>query len=757
MTTFAIVHDYLTQRGGAERVVLALARAFPGAPIYTSVYEPTTTFPEFAELDVRTSPLQRVKAFQRDHRLALPFYAPVFSSMKVDADVVICNSSGWSHGVRTKGRKVVYCHAPARWLYQRDRYLGEARRGVVGVGLQTLAPALRAWDRSAAHSACLYLANSSASQTMIRNAYGIEAPIVHCPYGFDPDGSHEPVPSVSTGALLCVSRLLPYKNVAAVIEAAALCEQPLVVVGSGPDHDRLHALAGPNVSFLEDVSDSELRWLYANASFLVGASYEDFGLTPIEAAAQGVPSLVLGAGGYLDTVVDGVTGIYFDDPSGTSIARAIEHGLSRTWDCGELRAHAAEFSPSAFETRFRRLAGFDDDTLVPSDVSPRRTGRRVALMPSAFHPSLGGVEELTARLALEQQRNGGDPLVASMRWPRDLPVRETINGVPIWRGRFCLPEPDLRSIARFLRQAPVVTWSLTTALRRHKVDIVHVQCVSSNGLFAWLVASLLRVPLVVSLQGELTMDDAEVYSNSRTLPWVLRQLLRRAHAVTACSAHALAEAETFTGLTLGTRGTVIHNGVSLHELDTAVPEHRGRPYLLAIGRHVRQKGFDVLIEAFALTDLGLRHDLVIAGDGPERQRLEQLAVERGVAEAVVFVGRTDRVRTAALFRGCEVFVLPSRHEPMGIVNLEAMASAKPVIATRVGGVPEIVIDGETGVLVAADDPKALAEALMAVLDNPERCESMGRAGRSRAEQFDWSVIAARYDDVYQRAHERQQL
>src|SRR4051812_17705186 len=122
-TSVAIVHDYLTQRGGAERVVLAMNRAFPDAPIYTSLYDPDGTYPEFATIDVRTAPLNRVPALCRYHRGAFPVLAPTFSAMNIDADVVVCSSSGWAHGVRTAGYKIVYCHAPARWLYQTDRYL----------------------------------------------------------------------------------------------------------------------------------------------------------------------------------------------------------------------------------------------------------------------------------------------------------------------------------------------------------------------------------------------------------------------------------------------------------------------------------------------------------------------------------------------------------------------------------------------------------------------------------------------------------
>jgi hypothetical protein len=129
--TVALVHDYLTQRGGAERVVLAMARAFPGAPIHTSVHWPPGTFPEFASLDVRPGTLQRIGPLRRHHRIGLPLYPLAFGRTEIDAEVTLCSSSGWAHGVRTTGAKVVYCHAPARWLYQTDRYLGASRAGRV--------------------------------------------------------------------------------------------------------------------------------------------------------------------------------------------------------------------------------------------------------------------------------------------------------------------------------------------------------------------------------------------------------------------------------------------------------------------------------------------------------------------------------------------------------------------------------------------------------------------------------------------------
>ena len=142
-----IAHDYLTQRGGAERVVLAMLQAFPDARVVTSLYAPDLTYPEFKQYDIRASWLTRIKPFERNNRLALPLLAPVWSRLDAgDADVVLCSSTGWAHGIRTTVPKIVYCHNPARWLYQSDEYMTEAGAGA-RFGLRLLAPELRRWDK----------------------------------------------------------------------------------------------------------------------------------------------------------------------------------------------------------------------------------------------------------------------------------------------------------------------------------------------------------------------------------------------------------------------------------------------------------------------------------------------------------------------------------------------------------------------------------------------------------------------------------
>jgi glycosyltransferase involved in cell wall biosynthesis len=351
----AIVHDYLTQRGGAERVVLSMARAFPDAPIHTSLYEPETTFPEFAGLDVRPMPLNRLGALRRNHRLAVGLLSRAFSQLSVDADVVLCSSSGWAHGVDSPGRKVVYCYTPARWLYQPDRYLRE-QGGAARLALEALRPRLVRWDAAAAARAARYLTTSTAVQARIREIYGRSAEVLPTPVTIDPDGARTPVAGLHGGFVLCVSRLLSYKNVDALLRAFAdLPEQRLVVVGEGPDRQRLRELRPDNAILLGTVLDSELRWLYSRSAGIVSASHEDYGLTPLEAAAFGKPSAVLRWGGFVDTVVEGQTGIFFDEPRPTAIAAAVGELLARDWDADAIRAHAAGYSEERFVGRLQEI------------------------------------------------------------------------------------------------------------------------------------------------------------------------------------------------------------------------------------------------------------------------------------------------------------------------------------------------------------------------------------------------------------------
>jgi glycosyltransferase involved in cell wall biosynthesis len=332
-----------------------LAEAFPDSPIHTSFYDPLETFPEFSGLDVHTLALNRVEVLRNHHRLALPILAPAFTRLHVEAAVAICSSSGWAHGAKVSGKKVVYCHTPARWLYQADRYLAGSS-SASALLLSVLAPSLRRWDKKAAATADRYLVNSHAVRDRVGDLYGIDAEVVPPPVDVDPGGPTDAVEGIDAGFLLCVSRLLPYKNVEEVVAAFdQMPDQRLVVVGSGPLAEQIRTGAPANVTVLGRVTDANLRWLYASCLGLVAASYEDFGLTPVEAASFGKPTAALRWGGFLDTIVEGTTGVFFDEPRPAEIAMALRSLGRETWNPSVLRDHAESFSSARFTRRINEV------------------------------------------------------------------------------------------------------------------------------------------------------------------------------------------------------------------------------------------------------------------------------------------------------------------------------------------------------------------------------------------------------------------
>ncbi len=348
----AIVHDYLTQRGGAERVVLSMLRAFPDATIYTSVYCAETTFADFKSRRIVTSPLQSVPLFRDDPRKALPLLPWAFGTLSIpdDVDVVLCSSSGWSHGIAATVPKIVYCHNTARWLYQPQAYFGP-RKSWARKALGPLLHRLESWDRQAAASATKYVANGTVVANRVSAAYGRPADVLHPPVRLTPDDVREPVPGLEPGFYLAVARPRSYKRVDVLVEAMQkVPDAHLVVVGG---HEA--STAATNVTALGEVPDVQLRWLYANARALLGVSDEDFGLTPMEACAFGTPSLLLDAGGYRDTLQPGTTGYWIEDLTSEAIVAAMERLQREPLVRQDVAAAAARFSEETFIRSLRRL------------------------------------------------------------------------------------------------------------------------------------------------------------------------------------------------------------------------------------------------------------------------------------------------------------------------------------------------------------------------------------------------------------------
>jgi glycosyltransferase involved in cell wall biosynthesis len=344
----ALVHDYLNQNGGAERVVLEMAAMWPQAPIYTSLYRPRSTLAGFGDYEVVTSPLNRLPV-DRGFRRLLALYPAAFAAFGTLAhDVVISSSSGWAHSVRTLPETfhAVYCHTPARWLYGgehlRDSRREQALRPVMG--------ALRRWDRGAAQRADLYIANSQEVRRRIAREYGVDAPVVHPPVDvarFRPSERGE--------RLLVVSRLLPYKRIDTIVDIATRARIGLDVVGTGPALDDLRRRAGPTVTFHGYVGDTDVTGLMQRCRAFCLAGSEDFGITPVEANAAGKPVVAFAAGGALETLEDGTTGAFFTRHQPEDVLAAIRRCDAIDTPPDVIAARAQRFSRAAFRAGLLRV------------------------------------------------------------------------------------------------------------------------------------------------------------------------------------------------------------------------------------------------------------------------------------------------------------------------------------------------------------------------------------------------------------------
>ena len=349
----ALVHDYLNQMGGAERVVLAFHELFPEAPLYTSIYDPRRVDAAFQQIDIRTSFMQRLPFVKKHHQPFLPLYP--FAMERLDLrgyDLILSSSSAFGKGVITKPgtMHICYCHTPMRWCWNYDEYvereqLGKLARGV----LPFLITWLRVWDQTTAMRVDHFIANSPAVADRIQKYYRREAVVIPPPvdasrFLFDPTTQPEDY-------FLVVSRFMPYKRIDLAIQACNRLQLPLVIIGSGRDQQRLQQMAGPTIRFLGRLSDAEVLHYYAHCRALILPGEEDFGITPLEAQASGRPVVAYSAGGALASVIDGVTGTFFQEQTVESLAATLAAFDETRYDPQIIRDHALEFDKPRFHRR----------------------------------------------------------------------------------------------------------------------------------------------------------------------------------------------------------------------------------------------------------------------------------------------------------------------------------------------------------------------------------------------------------------------
>lgn len=353
----ALVHDYLTQRGGAERVFELLCKRYPEADIFTSLYDPERTI-DLSDRLVQTTVLQKIPGAAKHFRLLAPLYFPVFRTLDLqDYDLIVSSSSSFAKSVRKRpdARHICFCHNITRFLWDTQTYLREytAYRRFYPI-IDKAFQWMRQMDLKYAQEPDLYIANSNVVAQRIQAIY--KKPVVVINYPID---SNQFVFSEQKDEFyLASTRLISYKRIDVVVEAFNWLGLPLLITGDGPERQRLESQAMGNIQFLGHVSDEERTQLMAKTRAVVVAALEDYGLVPVEANASGTPVIAYGAGGVLDTQIDEETGILFDRQTPESLQAALVQANKINWNYQKIRDHAlTHFSEEAFFKKVDQFFG----------------------------------------------------------------------------------------------------------------------------------------------------------------------------------------------------------------------------------------------------------------------------------------------------------------------------------------------------------------------------------------------------------------
>lgn len=359
----ALVHDYLSQEGGAERVLREMHALWPDAPTFVLFHDRERAHPAFRDWSVKTSWLQTLPGANAGYRWYLPLMPAATESHDLrNFDVILSSSSAFAKGVITHpdALHISYCHTPTRFLWT-DSHAYVEELQYPRLVKQLLPPVLnylRVWDRQAAERVDQFIANSETVRRRIQKYYGRDADVIHPPVDVLSRETNPPYPPYSKGGEGGISnyylgggRLVAYKRFDLVVRAFSKLGVPLVVFGEGPELPRLREMAKPNVRFIGRVTDQDKRALYASCIAFIHPHVEDFGITAVEAMAAGRPVIAFPEGGALETVVPGLTGEFLEEQTWENLAHHVIRFDPSRFDAARIRAHAETFDASHFRAR----------------------------------------------------------------------------------------------------------------------------------------------------------------------------------------------------------------------------------------------------------------------------------------------------------------------------------------------------------------------------------------------------------------------
>lgn len=350
----AIVHDALMVAGGAERLTVYLSQTFPEADIYTSAYVPEKTYPYFKSQKIHTLPGARIVKNERQFKQLFPLWFLGFRGLDLSRyDLVISSSTYLAKFIHPlkNGKHICYLHSPFRFLWKRKSYSADSLpfNRLLMKAIDLVSPIIQRLDKHFTDQISYLITNSQNSASFIRNVYGRDAEVIYPPV----EVNQFKIAVERKHYYLVVSRLISYKRVDLAIQACEQMHRKLLIVGDGPELEPLQKIAGEYTNFLGKVGDEDLKKLYSEARGLIFPGVDDFGMTPIEAQASGCPVIAFRAGGAVETVIENVTGVFFQNQSVADLIASLERFEKIDFDSQNIRQAVMRFDVSVFQNKIR--------------------------------------------------------------------------------------------------------------------------------------------------------------------------------------------------------------------------------------------------------------------------------------------------------------------------------------------------------------------------------------------------------------------
>ena len=723
----ALVHDWLTGMRGGEKVLEAALELFPEADVYTLIHQPGRVSALINSRRIHASWLNSLPGVGVYYRYLLPLMPWAIESFDLgDYDLVISFNHCVAKGVRLTprpGRRrplhICYCHTPMRYVYEQfDDYFVDGARSWMQVGAGLMRPFLMRWDKKTSRGVDEFVANSENVRERIRKAYARDAAVIYPTVGTDFfHRAPGPAPKASAPYYLIAGALVPYKRVALAVAACRKLGVPLKIVGVGTEEKRLRKLAeGAPVEFLGWQSDEALRELYRNCEAFLFPADEDFGISPVEAMACGRPVIAYRKGGALETVREGVTGVFFDTQTPKALADAMLRAKAMSFDPAAIRAHALKFDDKHFKAGFSKFAA---EAWGKHEAATAKIKVMLVLECGSPH----GVGHQVAMITRHIDHAKFDTRVVYAVRPGSTP--EEFEGMTRFAGGHHYIPEMIQPVSPW--KDLISFWKLYRLIRSEKPDVVHAES-SKAGALARSAAWLAGVPRIYYSPHGYSFLQTNAGPLGRAFYWSIEKSLSWIGNIIVCSP---GEEKRARRLSWGREVFLVRNLFVPEEPPRRSAAAKGGSVVVgALGRLTRARNPEAFVRmAAALALMRPEARFVWVGGGELEGYFRRLVAESGLADKFEITGHLPREGVLEKLASLDVFVHYSLWEGGAPIALhEAMSFGKPVVVSNIAGNVDLVIHERTGLL--AGDEGDLLRQVARLVESADLREQLGRDGKA---------------------------